>query len=351
MMSKSQSFIVERWESGQTLAAFLKRRLDSSWTETRRRIQAGRVQIEGQTCRDDTRRVRTGQRISLLERTTPNYIERKNAKIASKRGSKNRSSAAPSRPRIGVVHVDEDIVVVEKPPGLTTVRHRHEAAEFGARAQRFLPRTLADWLPQILGPRASVRAVHRLDRDTSGLLVFARTPDAEVELGRQFRAHQVRRRYLAIVRGCPTVSRVESLIVPDRGDGRRGSSVDGRTGQRAVTAIRVLERLGDFSLVECRLETGRTHQVRIHLGELGTPICGERIYDRPLHGPPLPDSSGSPRIALHAASLGLAHPRTGEWLEWHSPLPDDLQALVQQLRSRVAPNSVPDTSTEQQDQE
>jgi 23S rRNA pseudouridine1911/1915/1917 synthase len=97
--------------------------------------------------------------------------------------------------------------------------------------------------------------------------------------------------------------------------------------------VRVVEDLGDYTLVECRLETGRTHQVRIHLGESGTPICGERVYDRPLHGKPVPDRSGAPGLALHAARLGFQHPATGKWMRWESPLPKDLKALVARLRA------------------
>jgi 23S rRNA pseudouridine1911/1915/1917 synthase len=103
-------------------------------------------------------------------------------------------------------------------------------------------------------------------------------------------------------------------------------------GKRAVTHVRVVEQLGDFTLVECRLETGRTHQVRIHLGEAGTPICGERIYDRPVHGRPYPDASGFKRVALHAATLGFVHPANGERKAWTSPLPKDMAELVKRLR-------------------
>ena len=103
-------------------------------------------------------------------------------------------------------------------------------------------------------------------------------------------------------------------------------------GQRAITHVRVLEEVGDFTVVECRLETGRTHQVRIHLGEARTPICGERIYDRPLHGRPLPDASHAPRLALHAARLEFDHPTTGRRMVWTSPMPEDLARFVQRLR-------------------
>jgi 23S rRNA pseudouridine1911/1915/1917 synthase len=221
---------------------------------------------------------------------------------------------------------------VDKPPGMTTHRSTTEAAEFGPRGKHYLPSTLADRLPALLPGAGPPRAVHRIDRDTSGLVVFARTPEAETDLGKQFRAHTVGRRYLAITRGRPAEGRIESWLVRDRGDGRRGSGSPGE-GQRAVTHVRVLEELGPCCLVECRLETGRTHQVRIHLGEAGAPLAGEKVYDRPVNGPPAPDPSGSPRVALHAAYLGFAHPTTGQWVEWESPLPEDLRAVLRRLRS------------------
>jgi 23S rRNA pseudouridine1911/1915/1917 synthase len=244
-------------------------------------------------------------------------------------------------PRPIIRHADKHLVVVDKPAGLTTMRHAEEAAEFGPRGKRFLPPTLADLLPGLLARRSphertSVRAVHRLDKDTSGLVVFARTIEAERHLDGQFRAHTIERVYRAVVRGHAKDARIESWLVRDRGDGRRGSSAVPGHGQRAVTHVRVMERLGDYTLIECRLETGRTHQVRIHLGEVGTPLCGERIYDRPLHGKPLPDGSGTQRIALHAAVLGFDHPATGERRCWTSNLPKDLADLIERLRSRLA---------------
>lgn len=351
-MAHAQSLFVDRRDSGQTLAAFLKRRLGLTWSETRRRIQAGFVRINGQLCREDVRRVRTGQRISVDGTAASSQRKEKNAAPRGRDSRLDKAQQVPipqKAPSVSIVHLDDDIVVVEKPPGLTTVRHREELAEFGERAKRYLPLTLADWLPRLLGDRRPVLAVHRLDRDTSGLLVFARHRQAQAELGRQFRAHSVRRHYLAIARGCPTETTIQSHLVADRGDGRRGSSADG-TGQRAVTHINVLERLGNFSLVQCRLETGRTHQVRIHLGELGTPICGERVYDRPKHGAPYPDASGARRIALHAAFLGLVHPRTGGWLQWESPLPDDLQELLTRLRKQATEQVISTRTTSSQEE-
>jgi 23S rRNA pseudouridine1911/1915/1917 synthase len=151
------------------------------------------------------------------------------------------------------------------------------------------------------------------------------------------RGHTIERRYLALVRGRAVSRRIESWLVRDRGDGRRGSGPPGE-GQRAVTHVTVLEELGAYTLVECRLETGRTHQVRIHLGEAGTPLCGERVYDRPTNGRPLPDGSGAKRVMLHAAQLGFDHPATGKRLSWDSEMPPDMAALLKRLR-RHGPGS------------
>jgi 23S rRNA pseudouridine1911/1915/1917 synthase len=235
-----------------------------------------------------------------------------------------------------LIYEDDAIVVANKPAGLTTMRHREEAEEFGAHGKRFLPKTLADMLPAMLGtPARPVIAVHRIDRDTSGLVVFARTRKTAEHLTKQFRKHTVDRRYLALTRGIPTTARVESVFVRDRGDGRRGSvtTADTPVGKRAVTHVKVLEKLGEFALVECRLETGRTHQVRIHLGEAGTPLCGETVYDRPLNGKPVPDASGAKRPMLHAARLGFVHPETGEAMSWDVSPPDDFAALLSKMGS------------------
>ena len=175
----------------------------------------------------------------------------------------------------------------------------------------------------------------RLDRDTSGLMLFALSPDAEGALTRMFKGHAVERKYRAVVHGHPAPRTVESWLVRDRGDGLRGSGPRGKDepgAQHAVTHVTPVEAVGDYHVVECRLETGRTHQVRIHLGEAGTPLCGETVYDRPPNGRPLPDGSGAKRVALHAMSLGFDHPATGERVRWAAPLPPDMRKLLQRLR-------------------
>jgi 23S rRNA pseudouridine1911/1915/1917 synthase len=283
-------------------------------------------------------KVRRGQRVTVKGSTR---AASPRSGGGEKRKKPNDRRKAGAGPRLTILFMDADVIVVDKPPGLTTMRHPKEAAEFGARAQRYLPATLADGLRNLLAANrekqdSSIRAVHRVDRDTSGLVVFARTPFAQGDLAEQFRAHTVERRYVALVRGRAKPQRIESNLVEDRGDGRRGSAKEPGAGKRAVTHVRVVEDIGDYTLVECRLETGRTHQVRIHLGEAGTPICGECVYDRPVHGKPIPDGSGMKRTALHAATLGFKHPRSGQRMQWTSAIPEDMATAIKRLR-RTAP--------------
>jgi 23S rRNA pseudouridine1911/1915/1917 synthase len=181
-------------------------------------------------------------------------------------------------------------------------------------------------------PRPRLRVVQRLDKETSGLVVFARTVEAERGLGAQFKAHTVTRRYLAVVPGRVQPQTVRSFLVRDRGDGRRGSGPSSESGKEAITHIAVQEKLPAYTLLSCKLQTGRTHQIRIHLAELGHPVCGDAVYRGKVGLPPIADTSGAPRLALHATELGFTHPVRGEALHWEMPLPDDLGAFIDRLR-------------------
>ncbi len=326
----ARTYIVSRAEAGRTVAEWLRARLSLSPPDMRRLLRERRVFLDGSPCPDPFRRLQRGQRLEIHALPPPKKPSPP---------KKEAPRASIGQPRL--VYADDHIIVVDKPPGMTTMRHAEDVAEFGRRARRYLPPTLADVIPGLLakgrhGRPGPVRAVHRIDNETSGLVVFARTADAERHLGGQFRAHSTDRLYLALVRGQAREGRLESVLVRDRGDGRRGSTTAPQPdGQRAVTHVRLAEALGEYTLVECRLETGRTHQVRIHLGEAGTPLCGERVYDRPLHGRPYPDGSGANRVMLHAATLGFDHPATGERVRWTSPLPRDMRELLQELRRRA----------------
>ena len=324
---KTRAIVVPKEDSGKSVVDVVASLARKSRARAATLVQQGKVRVGGQVCRKADRPLRTGQRVTLDFADEPRFDGRP--------GQKQVVRDVPVEAKaIVVVYQDSDIIVVDKPVGLTTVRHADEAAEAG-RGQRYLPATLVDVLPgRVKGPtsgRFRIRAVHRLDRDTSGLIVLARTVEAESHLGKQFRAHTIERGYLALVRGVAVEKRIESDLVRDRGDGRRGTG-EGKDSQHAVTHVRVVETFPDLSLVECRLETGRTHQVRIHLGEQGIPLCGERIYDRPLHGKPAPDPSGAKRPMLHAASLEITHPRSGRRMKWAVEPPADFAEILRRVR-------------------
>ncbi|MFV0443030.1 MAG: RluA family pseudouridine synthase, partial [Planctomycetaceae bacterium] len=188
-------------------------------------------------------------------------------------------------------------------------------------------------------PLPRVKAVHRLDRDTSGVMVFARNEHAERALVSQFKDHSIERVYHAIVHGQPADQTISRRLIRDRGDGQRGGTDSTTDGEDAVTHIQLLEVAGAYSLVECRLETGRTHQIRIHLSEQGHLLCGDPLYYRRLQLPPIDDASGAPRLALHAARLAFEHPRTREWMEFEVEWPADLERFWRRLRREASSRS------------
>lgn len=219
-----------------------------------------------------------------------------------------------------IVYRDDHVVVVWKPPEMLSVPAR-------GRPDGHL--SVLGLVSRITGGRAL--AVHRIDEPTSGLLMVARTEPSQAVLKEQLELHSVERRYLAIVSGHPPVgpTRYESTLVRDRGDGLRGSAEAWNVrltadypGRRAVTEVRRVAMIDRrTSLVEATLESGRTHQVRIHLAEAGFPILADRLYATPSV------ASRGPRLALHAAVLGFVHPVTGEPLRFVTHLPDDLEQL------------------------
>jgi 23S rRNA pseudouridine1911/1915/1917 synthase len=313
-------------QAGETLAAFLRSRLtEQSWNQVRRLIETRRVRVGGDVCLDPARRLREGSVVEFTPRPAPKPRQQELIRLR---------------------YLDGHLVVVEKPAGMSTVRHPVERT--WSRRRKELSPTLEDLVPKRiareegrpqLGVLPRLRVVQRLDKQTSGLVVFARTVQAERGLGKQFRKHTVTRRYLAIVPGYVPPQRIATRLVRDRGDGRRGSTSLPDVGKEAITHIEVVERLPDYTLLACRLETGRTHQIRIHLAELGHPICGEKVYNRLPDGTVLADTSDAPRMALHAAELGFLHPTTNEPLLWTMPLPEDLQTFLHGLRTRMAKRS------------
>jgi tRNA pseudouridine32 synthase/23S rRNA pseudouridine746 synthase len=212
---------------------------------------------------------------------------------------------------------DDTIVVVDKPAGVLTIR-----GGFGD----------SPYLQQILQPRfGRLWTVHRLDLETSGVLVFARTAAAHRTLNTQFQERQVSKTYHALVRGCPQwVDQTVDLPLRRDGDRRHRTVIDPHRGKPSVTHLHVLERFAGHALLEAVPETGRTHQVRAHLAALGLPILGDRLYVR--EKPVAPEDPTIQRTALHARRLKLAHPTTGEVLCFEAPYPADWTVALQWLR-------------------
>jgi 23S rRNA pseudouridine1911/1915/1917 synthase len=273
---------------------FLREKLGLSWGRARTLVERGKVFVDGERVLDTAAPLRPGQSVEVRE-SAPKPVARV--------------------PDDLVVYADAHVVVVRKPSGVSTVPF--EEKERG---------TLDEIVRRALGTR-SLGVVHRLDKETSGLLVFTRTWLAKKSLSAQFRAHTVERRYLAIAHGVVPKRTVTSSLVADRGDGLRGSSRDPHLGQRAVTHVEPIETRtiegAKATLVSCRLETGRTHQIRIHLAEMGHPVVGERVYVRDYRGTKI----DAPRVMLHAAVLGFVHPKTERTMRWEEPPPADFRAM------------------------
>jgi len=225
---------------------------------------------------------------------------------------------------LAVVHEDEALIVIDKPAGL--VVHPGSGNRAGTLMNALLHRA-----PELASvPRAGI--VHRLDKDTSGLLVVARTLTAQTSLVRQLQARTVSRTYLALTAGvAPTRGTVEAPI--GRHPLHRTKMAVVQAGKAAITHFRTLEHGDGWSLVECRLETGRTHQIRVHMAHLGHALLGDPVYlPRQAAGRlPAPGRTFS-RQALHATALALAHPLDGAQCRWESPMPADMRGLLDVLR-------------------
>jgi len=294
-----------------TVAAVVRDQRGVSWSRARDLCTQGRVTVNGERCLDPALRVSPGAVV-----------------VVDERAPKLRTGALPES---AIVFSDRDVVVVDKPAGMLSV-----ADEPGNKD------TLVDWtriLLRRMGGRGSDRelgVVHRLDKETSGLMVFARTLEAKRILADQFRAHDIERVYHAIAHGTVAAKRIETHLIEDRGDGIRGSYGHFRRprggippdAKRSITHVRPIAPLAGATLVECRLETGRQHQIRIHLSEIGHPLVGERVYIRDYPGRKIE----SLRPMLHARVLGFAHPRTGRRVSFEREAPDDFRAMIESLR-------------------
>jgi 23S rRNA pseudouridine1911/1915/1917 synthase len=349
----TETFHLSPEHDGVSLAAALKRLLpERSWSQVRKLIGGRQVQVNGNLCLDEQRRVKAGDVLKLWDHPLAKPADESDVKI---------------------VYLDDDLLIVSKPAGVTTLRHREET-DLPQRRKQLQP-TLDELLVHVLGrtlgiqspggkperkrstlthrrrgrslrssdPRMRLFPVHRLDRDTSGLMIFARTREAEQKLIRMFARHDVERAYVAVAHGKVVAQTLDTWLVRDRGDGLRGSSPQGEMtagAQRAVTHLRPLESFtaqdgSVYTIVECRLQTGRTHQIRIHLAEIGHRLCGEKTYTHPVGGKPRLDTSRAPRHALHSAEIAFTHPITQRQLRFRQSLPKDLREWLDKLRGNA----------------
>ncbi len=238
-----------------------------------------------------------------------------------------------------IVHIDDALIVIDKPAGLVVHPARGHASGTlvnGLLARGVFDRELAHDLE--IEPSATERSrpgiVHRLDKGTSGIMVVARTVQAREKLKVQFAAHTIEREYVAICVGDRKAARFDTLHGRHPTDRIRFSSKV-KTGKRAVTHVTPLERFGGHAtLVACRLETGRTHQIRVHLADHGTPIVGDDLYGKLPKHPVLREAAiALGRPALHARVLGFVHPLTGEHVRFEADPPADFEVALTTLRT------------------
>jgi len=320
-------YLIQETESGMRLDQLLTS-LDEivSRTQAQRLLKSGNVLINGKPELSPSRKVRTGQEISL------NIPPLESTKVLPEEGE------------LDILFEDEHLIVINKNAGV--VVHQSAGHPSGT-----LVNYLLHHCQDLSGIGGVLRPgiVHRLDKDTSGILVVAKTDDAHQNLSEQFKEHSVKRQYQTMVWGVPgkdhgvinaalgrhPVRRKDMSIVETDNPVESGKV----KGKYAVTHWRVLRRFEFSSLLACRLETGRTHQIRVHLTSIGHPVIGDPQYGKsPLKGFPSVSAELSQTIAnfrrqaLHAEILGFKHPSSGEWLEFSAPIPDDFQQLLKAIQ-------------------
>ncbi len=266
-------------------------------------VKEGRVTVDAAHV-DGKRKVWGGERVALAPDAEALAVEDRPEDIA-----------------LAIVHEDAALLVIDKPAGL--VVHPGSGNRRGT-----LLNALLHHLPENAAlPRAGI--VHRLDKDTTGLMVVAKTLTAQTDLVRQLAARTVRRQYLALVHGAVAADGEVDAPIGRHPVQRTRMAVVER-GKPSRTRYRVLARYAAATLLECSLETGRTHQIRVHMASIGHPLAGDPAYG-PRRGSGIAALDAFPRQALHAARLALVHPETGAACEWSSPLPADFAALLDAL--------------------
>ncbi|MDD9270052.1 RluA family pseudouridine synthase [Paenibacillus sp. GCM10023248] len=296
---------VEKTYAGERIDKFITEALeeDVSRTLVQQWVKDGHVQVNGKGIKPNYKLAE--QDVITLQIPDPQGVE----------------LLAENIP-LNVVYEDADVIVINKPRGL--VVHPAPGHYSGT-----LVNALMYHCRDLSGINGELRPgiVHRIDKDTSGLIMSAKNDKAHAGLAEQLKAHTVNRKYIALVHGKLQHDQgtIDAPIGRDSHD-RKMYTVTEKNSKHAVTHFVVLERFGDFTLVELKLETGRTHQIRVHMKFIGHPLVGDPMYGK---------SKGNlmEGQALHAAILGFEHPRTGEWLQFEAPIPEDMANLLQTIRT------------------
>ncbi len=316
---RSETFVLAASEPTPLENVLRQRFPGASWNAIRRLISSGKVRVAALATSEPRRLVPPGTEVRI-EMTAPR--PKPGFQIGSSLGADAGSEL--------IAFCDPSVVVVRKPAGISSIDHEDEPTSLASE--------LRVWLSRLeRRPCPPLKVVHRLDKVTSGIMIYARTQAAQLALKEQFRAHTTGRHYIAVAHGRVHDSTLSFRLVRNRGDGLRGVTTDPNLGRHSVTHVAASEALARCTVVSCRLETGRTHQIRIHLAQIGHPIVGDTLYGRDHPGPVIE----SPRTLLHAAHLSFTHPRDRRRLEFDQPLPADFESVIRRERGAAARTAPP----------
>ena len=321
MQNKTMVYHIQKEQHGTRLDRFLMRATeDMSRTHLQRLIRDGDITVNDKVVKQPSYLLRDGDRVCLTL-PPPRPLD----------------TIEPEHIPLDILHEDSHLLVLNKPAGMLV--HPANNVNGGTLVNALLAHCCNDLSG--IGGVERPGIVHRLDKDTSGILVVAKTDVAHRKLSAQFEQHSIKRQYVAVVCGMPTedTGTIDARIARSRRDRRRMTTVK-TDGRHAVTHYEVLERYPQFALVQLTLETGRLHQIRVHLQHIGHPVAGDAIYGGERRALNDADTAALKqtlaqlkRQALHARLLGFEHPDTGESLTFSTPMPKDIQRVVDALRT------------------
>lgn len=302
-VGEQEKLIITEQEAGQRADVALAAMLELTRSNMQKLLEEGRA-VKGAKVLKANYKLRLGDEITVtLPEPQPLDVQ-------------------PENIPLDIIYEDDDVVVVNKPRGMVV----HPAA---GNYNGTLVNALLYHCKNLSGINGVIRPgiVHRLDKDTSGIMICAKNDAAHLSLSQQIQNKTAQRTYLAVVRGNIKTDEgvIETLIARDKND-RKKMAVVKEDGRQAITEYQVLERFGKYTIVRCRLRTGRTHQIRVHMEYLGYPLVGDPKYS------PMKTPFAINGQALHSQTLEFDHPRTGQRLHFEAPLPEDLQKIVTRLR-------------------